>query len=183
MEKNPTQIFEELLVLKCQSGDEQSLSLLIKRWHPKLLRQANRHLYDMEASKDVVQESWQAIIKGLSALNDSSKFGVWALSITSRKAIDWIRKKQTARKRKEDELAFQIAQAAEPNHEKEVLLNKMGKALKELPHDQRLVLSMCYLESHTLMDIGKILDLPLGTVKSRLYYAREHLKKIITNKH
>jgi len=183
MEKNPAQIFEELLVLKCQSGDEQSLSILIKRWHPKLLRQANRHLYDMEASKDVVQESWQAIIKGLDALKDSSKFGVWALSITSRKAIDWIRKKQTSRKREDDEVAFQLEQSIEQSDEKEVLLTKMSIALKELPRDQKLVLSMFYLESYPLSEISKILDLPIGTVKSRLYYAREHLKKIIINKH
>jgi RNA polymerase sigma-70 factor (ECF subfamily) len=183
MEKSPAQIFEELLVLKCQSGDERSLSILIKRWHPKLIRQANRHLYDLDASKDVVQESWQAIIKGLNVLKDSSKFGVWALSITSRKAIDWIRKKQTSRKREEDDVAFHQEQLTEPTDEKEVLLSKVSLALKGLPKDQKLVLSMFYLDSHSLIEIGKILDLPVGTVKSRLYYAREHLKKMVINKH
>jgi len=183
MEKHPSQIFEELLVLKCQSGDEKSLSILIKRWHPKLLRQANRHLYDIEASKDVVQESWQAIIKGLDSLKDSSKFGVWALSITSRKAIDWIRKKQTSRKREEDEIAFQLEHVTDQGDEKEVLLTKVRMALRELPTDQKIVLSMFYLESYSLMEISKILDLPTGTIKSRLYYAREHLKKIVRNKY
>jgi len=182
MEKSPAQIFEELLVLKCQSGDERSLSILIKRWHPKLIRQANRHLYDMEASKDVVQESWQAIIKGLDALKDSSKFGVWALSITSRKAIDWIRKKQTSRKREEVEVAFQQEQLVEQSDEKEILLTKVSSGLKELPTDQKVVLSMFYLENHSLIEIGKILDMPVGTVKSRLYYAREHLKKTLLHK-
>ena len=179
MEKHPEQILDELLVLKCQSGDERSLSILVKRWHSKLLRQANRHLYDSEASKDVVQESWQAIIKGLGKLNDSSKFGVWALSITSRKAIDWIRKKQTSRKRENDEIEFQLEHAIDQGDEKEILLEKVSAALKTLPSDQKIVLSMFYLESYSIVEIGEILSLPAGTVKSRLYYAREHLKKII----
>lgn len=183
MEKHPAQIFEELLVLKCQSGDEKSLSILIKRWHPKLIRQANRHLYDMDASKDVVQESWQAIIKGLYTLKDSSKFGVWALSITSRKAIDSIRKKQASRKREEDEVAFHLEQVTEQGDEKEILLTKVRIALQELPIDQKVVLSMFYLDNHSLIEISNILDLPTGTIKSRLYYAREHLKKIVRNKH
>ena len=179
MEKQPEQIFDELLVLKSQSGDSRSLSLLISRWHPKLIRQANRHLYDMEASKDVVQESWQAIIKGLTGLKDSTKFGVWALSITSRKAIDWIRKKQISRKRVSDEVEFQLEHSSDQGNEKEVLIEKIGIALKNLPTDQRIVLSMFYLESLSLHNISKILSLPVGTVKSRLYYAREHLKRIL----
>lgn len=179
MEKHPEQLLDELLVLKCQSGDERSLSLLVRRWHSKLLRQANRHLYDSEASKDVVQESWQAIIKGLGSLNDSSKFGVWALSITSRKAIDWIRKKQTSRKREAVEIEFQLEHAVDHGNEKEVLLEKVSAALKVLPADQKIVLSMFYLESHSLTEIGKILSLPVGTVKSRLYYAREQIKKVL----
>ncbi len=181
MEKRPEQIFDELLVLRCQSGDEKSLSLLVRRWHPKLLRQANRHLYDTEASKDVVQESWQAIIKGIGKLKDSSKFGVWALSITSRKAIDWIRKKQTSRKRESDEIEFQLGHATDQGSDKEVLLEKVSVALKNLPSDQRIVLSMFYLENHSLNEISRILSLPIGTIKSRLYYAREHLKKIVKN--
>lgn len=179
MEKNPEQIFDELLVLKCQSGDKRSLSLLINRWHPKLIRQANRHLYDIEASKDVVQESWQAILKGLGGLKDSAKFGVWALSITNRKAIDWIRKKQTSRKRESDEVAFQLEHSVHEGNEKELLLNKVSIALKNLPSDQRIVLSMFYLESLSLSQISKILSLPVGTIKSRLYYAREHLKIVL----
>lgn len=179
MKKNPESIFDELLVLKSQSGDEKALTLLVKRWHQKLLRQANRHLFDAEVSKDVVQECWQAIIKGIGNLKEPSKFGVWALSIASRKSIDWIRKKQTSRKRVEDDKVIQTEYESDSEDGKEERLNNLTLALKELPADQRIVLSMFYLESQSLNEIAQILSIPSGTVKSRLYHAREHLKKIV----
>lgn len=179
MKKNPDHIFDELLVLKSQAGDREALGLLVKRWHQKLLRQANRHLFNSETSKDVVQECWQVIIKGIVGLKEPSKFGVWALTITSRKSIDWIRKKQTSRNRVEDDRAVQMEYASEYENEKEDKLNAISAALLKLPMDQRIVLSMFYLESHSIAEIASILILPIGTIKSRLFHAREHLKKIL----
>ncbi len=179
MTNNPDHIFDELLVLKCQSGDKKALTLLVKRWHQKLLRQANRHLYDAEESKDVVQDSWQAIIKGLDKLKEPAKFGVWALSITSRKAIDWIRKKQVSRARAADDVVIQKEYSSINENHKEQHLLSVREALKKLPTEQRIVLSMFYLESQSITEIGIILSIPVGTVKSRLYHAREHLKKML----
>jgi len=179
MEIHPELILDELLVLRSQSGDEKALTVLIRRWHPKLLRQANRHLYDSEVSKDVVQESWQAIMRGIGGLHDSSKFGVWALSITSRKAIDWIRKEQVNRRKKTESILAQDQSISDGTDQKELMLNKVSVGLQGLPHDQKLILSMFYLDGHSLHEISSILNLPAGTVKSRLYYAREHLKKIV----
>jgi len=181
MKKNPDHIFDELLVLKSQAGDRDALGFLVKRWHQKLLRQANRHLFNTEISKDVVQECWQVIINGIDSLKEPSKFGVWALTITSRKSIDWIRKKQTSRNRVEDDKAAQIEYASEYENEKEDKLNAISEALLKLPTDQRIVLSMFYLESYSIADIASILSLPIGTIKSRLYHSREHLKKLIIN--
>jgi RNA polymerase sigma-70 factor (ECF subfamily) len=179
MKKNSDHIFDELLVLKCQAGDREAITLLVKRWHHKLLRQANRHLFNSEVSKDVVQECWQAIIKGIVDLKEPSKFGVWALSITSRKSIDWIRKKQSSRSRAKDDLIIQEEYEDGSGDEKEQKLNAISSALNDLPLDQRIVLSMFYLESHPIAEIASILSLPIGTIKSRLYHSREHLKKIL----
>jgi len=179
MKRAPDDIFDELLVLKCQGGDSAALSILIKRWHPKLLRQANRHLYDPDSSKDVVQESWQAVIGGIHKLKDPARFGGWALSITSRKAIDWIRKKQLSRSRAAADIEFQKTSEGNASAMKEVLHEKVSAALAKLPDDQRIVLSMFYMESQSIAEISDILKIPVGTVKSRLYHAREHLKRII----
>jgi len=182
MSNNSEHIFDGLLVLKCQAGDEEALSLLVKRWHQQLLRQANRHLFDTEISKDVVQESWQAIVKGIGKLKEPSKFGVWALSITSRKAIDWIRKKQLSRSRSATDISIQLEYESEAESGQEEKLSSMSDALKKLPPEQRIVLSMFYLESMSLVEISFILSIPVGTVKSRLYHAREKLKKILFKK-
>jgi len=177
MKRQSDEIFDELLVLRCQSGDGKALAILVKRWHKKLLRHANRHLQDSEASKDVVQECWQVVIKGISKLKDPSRFGVWVLSITRKKAIDSIRKRQVVRR---TELNTELTEAMHESHDHiEMMMNKMKRALAELPDNQRLVLSMFYSDGHPIAEIAIILGIPIGTVKSRLYHGREHLKTLM----
>lgn len=176
MKKSPENILIELLVINSQRGDSRAVNLLAKKWHPKLVRQAYRLTGDKEAANDVVQESWQGIVKGLHKLKDPSVFPAWAYQIVSRRAADWIRKLQKERKvydgkQKEDTIP-------DTEEDPEDKLEILRKALQELPNEQRVILDLFYLDSQPVKSISKILLLPAGTVKSRLFYAREHLKKI-----
>ncbi len=174
------QVFEELLVLEAQNGDTQAINLLVKRWNGRIRNQIYRHTQNPEVSGDISQEVWIAIFKSLNTLQDVRKFGVWALSIASRKAIDWIRKNQVDRKREgiREMVAAEMA-ADSDQSDREELIRHLRNALKSLPEEQRLILSLYYLESLAVPDIAVILSIPNGTVKSRLYYARENLKQII----
>lgn len=98
MEKLTEHIIDEWLVLKCQAGDEKAFSLLVKRWHPKLIMQANRHTQNIEAARDIAHESWHAFIRGLNNLHDPAAFRVWIYRIVSRRSVDWIRKVTRERK-------------------------------------------------------------------------------------
>ncbi len=174
------QVFEELLVLNAQDGDAKAIGLLVNRWNGRIRKQIYRHTQDFEASGDISQEVWIAIFKGIHKLEDVRKFGVWALSIASRKAIDWIRKNQLDRRRENirEMVAGEMADDS-GNEASDQLINHLRRALKALPEDQRIILSLYYLESLSVPDISKVLAIPAGTVKSRLYYARENLKQII----
>ncbi|XOV91217.1 MAG: RNA polymerase sigma factor [Bacteroidota bacterium] len=174
------QVFEELLVLNAQQGDSRAISLLIQRWNGRVRNQIYRHTHDAEVSSDISQEVWIAVFKGIDKLEDVRKFGVWALSIASRKAIDWIRKNQVDRKRESirEMVANEMAQASDAD-EREELVNQLRNGLKSLPDEQRMILSLYYLENLSVPDIAHILKVPDGTIKSRLYYARENLKQII----
>jgi len=180
MNKNTDKILDELLVLQYRTGKQNALALLAKRWNQKIIRQAYWHTQNFEASKDIAQESWLVIVKGLNGLREPQRFGMWALSITSKKAIDWIRMNQRERKhentKKEAQEEFSSSYKDEHKEEK---INAVQLAMKDLPDEQRIVLSLFYLEEYSLKEISKIMNIPIGTVKSRLFNSREKLKNLL----
>ncbi len=174
-------ILDALLVLNYQNGHKKSLAILVKRWHGKFCKHTYYYTMDIDIAKDIAQESWKIIIKKINRLEDPNKFGSWALSIVNRKAIDWLR----MRKRE----AIKLKDYFNSEYEERELIDqdmdeiqKLKRAILLLPEGQRLVLNLFYTESYTILEIGEILGLSKGTIKSRLFYAREKLKLIIKNR-
>lgn len=163
------------MVLNYQAGDNKALDMLVKRWHPKLLRQAYWHTRDSEAAKDIAQDCCTDIIKAIHQLQYPARFNVWLYKIAYRKSVDWIRRQQRERDRNakdvEESLYFQSE-----NKEQDVV-NMLGKYMQQLPGDSRMILKLFYLDNFNIREIANILSIPVGTVKSRLFHAREKLKK------
>jgi len=177
--EDSTQISDAELVLEYQSGNKKAIAILVKRWHHKFCKQAYWYTKDKDSAKDIAQDSWSIIIRKLNDLKDTEKFGYWALAIVCRKSIDWTRKKSTALKQQKvyhQSLNIISEDATVPEDTKKLL-----QAIKALPENQQKVLRLFYIESYTLKQIGDLLNLSKGTVKSRLFYAREKLKTIIKN--
>lgn len=180
--RNYPDIFDELLIIKSQEGNQKALDLLVKRWHPRLIKQAFWTTKDMESAKDIAQECWPAIIKGLRRLKSPEKFKVWANKIAYFKSVDWIRSKQKDREnqKKNSEVTESWEQTRDEGREGKVRLLK--RMILQLPEEQQSVLRLFYLEEHSIVEIGEILHIPPGTVKSRLFHAREQLKKKLKRK-
>ena len=181
MENKKEHILNDYLVSKYQNGDQKALKLLIKRFNPRLEQQIFAQTQDKASLEDLVQESWYAIIGGLSTVNLRISFEVWALSIARRKAIDWIREQQRSRKRAQ--LIAREEEVVTPSEEDtlDIILERKARlkvAIATLPQSQRIVLTMFYLENYSVQEISDILRISGGTVKSRLFNAREHLKEI-----
>ena len=174
--RTPDDIRDEWLVLRCQTGDTAALAELVDRWHPRLLRHAQRLTGLPDAAGDVVQAVWVAILRGLSQLDDPACFRRWVYQIATHKCADWVRERQRER-------IGSVPLAAEPIDEKSKVepssdeTAMLRKALKQLPPDHRTILSMFYLDDMPLAEIADSLSLPMGTVKSRLHYARLKLKE------
>lgn len=184
MSKEKTnKIFDALLVLQCKSGNKKAMTLLVKRWHAKLCRQAYWYTDDLEASKDIVQDSWSTILLKINTLKDPNSFGSWALTIVTRNAIDWQRKRKkelgSLNTYQNDNAA--IGELNDKEH-KEEEINRLSALIKTLPKNQRAVLNLFYLEEYTVKQISEIMQVSVGTVKSRLFTAREKLKSILKNK-
>jgi RNA polymerase sigma-70 factor (ECF subfamily) len=177
--RTPEDIHDEWLVLRCQEGNAAALSELVANWQPRILRHAMRLTANREAAADVSQAAWLAIIRGIDRLHDPACFRRWAYRIVAFKAADWIRNRQQDR-------AFAVPIAIEPtdyrttSNEPNDDITAIRLAMTRLSTDQKTILSMFYLEDMPLAEIAEAMSLPLGTIKSRLYYARQALKSTLT---
>ena len=173
----PNKIFDALLVLQYQAGDKKALGMLVKRHHNRFCSHANWYLSDLDASKDVVQDCWGIIMNKLSNLRDPNSFSSWAMRIVTRKTIDILRQNKTKREKLKQ---YQYTNLEGTNNdEKNTEIIKLQEAIKSLPNNQQIVLRLFYTQEYSLLEIGNILDISIGTVKSRLFHAREKLKTIL----
>jgi len=179
MRRTHEDIQDELLVLHCQDGDAKALETLIARWQPRLARLAWRLTGEREAARDVVQDGWMAIVRGLKRLDDPARFGTWAYRIVSHKCADWVRRRSVRRnavvpwRESPEGLSGALSDDAEPEDD----VSRLRAALSQLPQEQQGVLSLHYLDGMSVREIARVLDVPAGTVKSRLFHARDALKQ------
>ena len=166
-------ILDALLVTEFKAGNKKALSLLVKRWHSQFCKQANWYLKDQSLAKDVAQESWVVIIRKIHTLNNAERFAPWALRIVHRKAIDQLRRA----KKVQTFGATEIEQLAKPEDYNSDRLTKIDLAIMQLPVKQRMVLELFYKNELSLDQIAEVLKISRGTVKSRLFYARETIKQ------
>ncbi|NUQ64647.1 MAG: sigma-70 family RNA polymerase sigma factor [Pirellulales bacterium] len=176
---NPNdRINDELLVVRAQEGAVEAISELVGRWQDRLWRLAWRLTDDEQAAWDVLQEAWIVISCRIGRLGDPAAFPAWAYRITSNKSRDWIRCRR--RIRRADEAYGQRCREAESgaNHADRQYAD-LREALAGLAGRDRAILSLCYEDGFTTAEIGEILGIPQGTVKSRLHYARQRLRRFL----
>lgn len=176
MERNSDQIFDELLVIKCQDQDQKAYDLLWKRWQPRILKWSFGFINDPDVAREIAQESWVSIHKGISKLKDPALFRFWVYKIVQRRSADWIRREQRKRKSIE-EVRHEAVVVEEDATSTTDPVDNMLLAIKALPEGHQQILRLFYLEKVPVKVLSRMLKLPQGTVKSRLYYAREQLKK------
>ena len=181
MNRTQEDIEDELLVLQCQAGDGDALTTLIARWQPRLAGLAWRLTSQREAAQDIVQDSWLAIVRGLKRLDDPALFRTWAYRIVKNKCADWTRRRavgRTASKELQDAAISESGVGAgESESDRDVRL--LRRAMAKLPEEQRAMLSLHYIDGMGIAEIARVLNVPAGTVKSRLYHVRDRLKLVL----
>ncbi len=163
-------IEDQLLVMDAQDGNVKAMEALVSRWQKRLWHHAFRLTDDTQAAWDVTQQAWLGIIKGLRKLHDPANFRAWAYRITTNKAINWIRKNRKVKKVNLDEIQEQQQKTREDTGIKELL--------EKLDIKKQAVLCLYYFEQLSVSEIGTALNIPRGTVKSRLHNARKELKEL-----
>ena len=164
------QLIDEILVLDCQSGRVKALEILVSRWQKRLWQYAYNLTGDTDAAWDITQDSWLGIIKGLRKLNDPANFKAWAYRITTNKLVDWIKKSKAIKQTSIEEIKEQ-----QQKEKKEIGIKEL---LEKLEFKKKLVLTLYYFENLNIAEISVAMKIPKGTVKSRLYNARNKLKEL-----
>jgi len=177
MRQDVARKFDEYLAASARSGNRASFERLVKHWQPRLLAHAYRLSGDADLARDIVQESWIDIWKGLPKLRDVVAFPAWAFRIVTRRTADTIRKKI----RKRDGVARLAAEPVNVDQSPDKMEARadrtpLNRAMTDLPKDQRVVIALHYIEGFSTTEIALALEVPEGTIKTRLMHARRKLR-------
>ena len=175
---------EQLPVLQARAGEPVAWDTLFRRYQLPLYVYVFELVHDEQAGLDLVQETFIAAVKHIVSLRDDEKFGSWLFGIAHQKCIQRWRKQN-----REELLREEIAGAPDEfvagpddlfiRHEQET---EFMNLLNRLPLPQRSVLLLHFVEGFSLEEIAGITETQLGTVKSRLHYAKKSLRKLLEGK-
>ena len=183
-ERNPADAVElglHLLVLRCQAGDDRAFAQLMERFGPRTLEYARRLVGD--AAEDVQQEVWIAVYRGIAGLANPRAFRTWLFRTTRHRVVDFLRKQNRERELIAAEPIEEVSDKAvveqAPDIGESVISASMLEALDSLPIAQREVLILRYQQEMTYAQIALIAACSVGTVRSRLHYAKQHLHELL----
>lgn len=171
-------IYCELLVLRCRRGQKDALEELVSSWEKRLFYYIRRLVEDEQESWQILQETWVKVLQGIAKLREPRKLPAWLYSIARKTALSHLRAKYTEQalfKNHEDasstgncdsDLAFDDAE-------------QVHYGLGKLSLQHRDVLTLFFLRDLTVQEIAQVLDVPDGTVKSRLFYAKRDLRTVL----
>ena len=163
---------ERTWVRAAQRGDARALERLFRLHWPKAYRAALVVVGDAAAAEDIAQESFLAAVRALDRFDRRRPFGPWLHRIVVNRAIDWSRARALRR-----ELAPEsAAEPPAPERADSQYAHELAAGLASLGPEQRAVIVLRYLLDYTPGEIAELLDLPRGTVNSRLRRGLDNLE-------
>jgi RNA polymerase sigma-70 factor (ECF subfamily) len=184
------------LVKRSRDGDQTAFKLLVERYQRKVYSVALGMVRDREEARDIAQEAFTKVYKYLDHFKGDSSFYTWLYRITVNICIDVLRKQGSGRGEQvelDENLAMDSAEAnigalgskLGTNPQKSLLrkelATKIQEALEEVPEKHRAILLLREIEGMSYDDLARTLDIPKGTVMSRLFHARAKIQKVLSN--
>jgi len=172
------------LVARAQQGDKQAFNLLVEKYQRKLTRLLSRFIRDQAEVEDVTQEAFIKAYRALPAFRGDSAFYTWLYRIGINTAKNYLmamgrRAPTSTEVEAEDAEGFaEGEQLRDINTPESVLLSNeiaetVNSAIEQLPEELRRAIQMRELEGMSYEDIAQAMDCPIGTVRSRIFRARE----------
>jgi RNA polymerase sigma-70 factor (ECF subfamily) len=164
-------LYEGVLLLRCRAGDEAAFEELVGGYSPRLRYYLREMLRDVDRTEDVLQDVWLQVLRGLPKLADPGAFPAWLYRIARNRACRVLRERRPLcsleemdpTEESDDDIRLEDAEY-------------IHAALDELALEHREVLVLHFLEGMTYENIARVIGCPVGTVRSRIHYAKRALR-------
>jgi RNA polymerase sigma-70 factor (ECF subfamily) len=167
---------ESWWVLQAQSGSREALDELFKSVQEPLFRYIVTVVNDRHLAEDVLQEVFIRIYRKLRWLREPHAFRAWSYRIATREAFRYLKRERLWTDQVRDEGVLNDMPIAEPVYSPE-LIRQLPELVGDLSPASRAVIVLYYLHELSLVETAAVLDIPVGTVKSRLAYGLESLRR------
>ncbi len=175
---NKESIYYELLILRCRRGEKNALEELIHNWERRLFYYVRRLVDNEQDAWDILQEMWLKVIQGIKLLRKPHSLPAWLYRIARNTAISHLRSQHSKLVLiNENENTSYVEENDENFRFEDAEQVHYGLSRISLPH--REVLTLYFLQDLSLEEIADVLDVPLGTIKSRLHYAKSALRAVL----
>lgn len=177
------------LVERAQRGDKHAFDVLVRKYQHKIIKLVSRYVRDPSETQDVAQEAFIKAYRALGKFRGESAFYTWLYRIAINTAKNYLvsqgRRPPDTDIDAEDAVQYEGAAALKTTHSPERMVLKdeiettIYRAIEDLPEDLRTAITLRELEGLSYEEIAQAMDCPIGTVRSRIFRAREAIDKKI----
>ncbi|MGH8456069.1 MAG: RNA polymerase sigma factor RpoE [Stenotrophobium sp.] len=179
---------DEQLVLRAQKGDKRAFELLVRKYQYKIIQLVSRLVGDAD-SQDVAQETFIKAYRALNGFKGNSAFYTWLYRI----GINTAKNHLVARNRRPSNQDIDVQDAEQYGHTEQLsdmdtpeaqllteeIKTKVAETIAALPPDLRQAITLRELEGLSYEEIAEVMDCPIGTVRSRIFRAREAIDVVV----
>ena len=187
--KNHEQQDQEL-VARVKRGDKSAFDLLVIKYQHKIVQLVNRYIKDPTEAQDLAQEAFIKAFKSIDGFRGESAFYTWLYRIAintaknelvakSRKGSEYSTDTEEAENLLETTPAFQDLGTPESDLLNQEILAAIKRTIDNLPEEMRIAIMLCEFDGLSYEEIAKVMDCPIGTVRSRIFRAREAIDHVL----
>jgi len=188
----PAQVEETVLVERARKGDLAAYDDLVKRYQERIYATIYHMTSNHEDANDLAQEAFIKAFQALKTFKGGSSFYTWVYRIAVNKTINFLKQRKNRTQMSLDDIDFNaehdpdlVALISEKTPRREInlaeLQEKLNEAMQKLSEPHRLVVTLHDVQGMSHEEIAKIMDCNIGTVRSRLFYARQQLQAYLSD--
>jgi RNA polymerase sigma-70 factor (ECF subfamily) len=171
---------EGCLIRRLQTGDLGALGELYELHRDKIYRTALAITHDPSVAEDILHETFLRLYTHAEHIDTALPLSPWLYRVAVNLSYSWYTRRQRYRLPLDDvidKLIAPLRHSPEPSTEHKEMRHRVREAIDTLCFNQRVVIVLYYLNDMSVREIADVLECPVGTVKSRLYYGREALRE------